>query len=117
MTTRKAFGLRAPQGIEIALFHLLGRFAKPGFNTDSTHEEKYCCSGVFCRSFRRGSLRCRRPGAFSTGGGWTTTTGGLRRRAGRHALRGVPGGVAWSVSGRGYAPPADTPRGLSPTLS
>lgn len=30
------------------------------------------------------------------------------------AVRGGLGGVAWCVSGRGYAPPPDTPRGLSP---
>ena len=40
--------------------------------------------------------------------------GGVRCRAGRYGLRGGPGGVAWCVSGRGYAPPSDTPRRLFP---
>jgi 3',5'-cyclic AMP phosphodiesterase CpdA len=40
--------------------------------------------------------------------------GGVRCRAGRYGLRGGPGGVAWCVSGRGYAPSSDTPRGLLP---
>ena len=40
--------------------------------------------------------------------------GGGHCRARRYDLRGVPGGVAWCVSGRGYAPPSDTPRGLFP---
>jgi len=40
--------------------------------------------------------------------------GGVRCRAGRYGLRGGPGGVAWCVSGRGYAPPSDTPRGVFP---
>ena len=35
--------------------------------------------------------------------------------AGPLELHGVgPGGVAWCVSGRGYAPPSDTPRRLFP---
>jgi transposase len=29
LTTRKAYGFRTPQGIEIALFHVLGRLPKP----------------------------------------------------------------------------------------
>ena len=40
--------------------------------------------------------------------------GGVRCRARRYGLRGGPGGAAWCVSGRGYAPPSDTPRGLFP---
>jgi len=36
--------------------------------------------------------------------------GGVRCRVGRYGLRGGPGGVAWCVSGRGCAPPSDTPR-------
>ena len=31
LTTRKAFGFRTPQGIEIALFHVLGRLPEPNF--------------------------------------------------------------------------------------
>jgi transposase len=31
LTTRKAFGFRTPQGIEIALFHVLGRLPEPTF--------------------------------------------------------------------------------------
>jgi len=31
LTTRKAFGFRTPQGIEIALFHVLGRLSEPIF--------------------------------------------------------------------------------------
>ena len=31
LTTRKAFGFRTPQGIEIALFHVLGRLPEPAF--------------------------------------------------------------------------------------
>jgi len=31
LTTRKAFGFRTPQGIEIALFHVLGRLPEPVF--------------------------------------------------------------------------------------
>jgi len=36
LTTRKAFGFRTSQGIEIALFHVLGRLPEP----DSTH--RFC---------------------------------------------------------------------------
>lgn len=43
LTTRKAFGFRTPQGIEIALFHVLGRLPEPKF----THR------------FRRGGLYIR----------------------------------------------------------
>jgi hypothetical protein len=32
LTTRKAFGFRTPQGIEIALFHVLGRLPEPKFS-------------------------------------------------------------------------------------
>jgi transposase len=31
LTTRKAFGFRTPQGIEIALYHVLGRLPEPAF--------------------------------------------------------------------------------------
>ena len=31
LTTRKTFGFRTPQGIEIALFHVLGRLPEPVF--------------------------------------------------------------------------------------
>jgi transposase len=38
LTIRKAFGFRTPQGIEIALFHVLGRLPEPSSLTDSTVE-------------------------------------------------------------------------------
>ncbi|MBM4022888.1 MAG: transposase [Planctomycetes bacterium] len=50
-------------------------------------------------------------------GGLKWLTRGVRCRAGRYGLRGGPGGVVWCVSGRGYAPPSDTPRELFPTFS
>ncbi|MBM4021376.1 MAG: transposase [Planctomycetes bacterium] len=31
LTTSTAFGFRTPQGIEIALFHVLGQLPEPGF--------------------------------------------------------------------------------------
>jgi transposase len=31
LTTRKAFGFRTPKGIEIALFHVIGRLPEPKF--------------------------------------------------------------------------------------
>ncbi|MBM4011816.1 MAG: ISL3 family transposase [Planctomycetes bacterium] len=39
LTTRKAFGFRTPKGIEIALFHVLGRLPEPAF----TH--RFCRGG------------------------------------------------------------------------
>jgi hypothetical protein len=39
LTTRKAFGFRTPKGIEIALFHVLGRLPEPTF----TH--RFCWGG------------------------------------------------------------------------
>jgi transposase len=38
LTIRKAFGFRTPQGIEIALFHVLGRLPEPSSPTDSAEE-------------------------------------------------------------------------------
>jgi len=40
LTTSTAFGFRTPQGIEIALFHVLGQLPEPGF----TH--RFCSGGL-----------------------------------------------------------------------
>jgi hypothetical protein len=38
LTIRKAYGLRTPEGIKIALFHTLGRLPEPEVPADSADE-------------------------------------------------------------------------------